>query len=530
MIIKNPYNIIAKHFRIINAFVLLPMVYLLYKFKDISGFFRDYVRSGYKTIETNFADTYVTTLMFVALVFMVAFYGILYGIFLAKKKKGTIFGIGAIIYMVMIALALLFHGTMSGITNIEATFANFVRDMANLSVFPQIFMILVALTNASGFNIKTLRFEKKSALAINEDDEEIEIKIGSEGNSAKKTIVHLIRELKYYILENKFVFSVLGGIVLIAIVITLYINIRVNNRVYTFNQEVSADTFNIALKDSFISDVDYKGNVIAKDVYFLVVKIGLVNKSYDTTIDKSVFRITFGDTTLFPTYDRSSRFIDIGKPYEGQIVKYNEENDYVFVYELKKNQIKSSYKMKILNTLKQQDGNLKATYKIINIRPRNITKTVDLGKSKLGKEIKLKDTTLGDTRLTIKNYQVTDIYTYETEKCDEYDCKKYKQSISATPGKSLMIIEDDIKYDEKSSYYRNSYKDFYGDFVNLIVKPPKSAGGEDRQAYKTTMKNVTPKDLTDKKIYEVTFEAINAEKLSMQIQIRNSFITVELKG
>jgi len=531
MIIKNPYNIVARHYRLINILILVPMIYLLLKFQDIAVFFREFVRNGYSTIETNFADTYVTSLTFGVLVFMLIFNGFFYIMFVSKKKNGLFYAISAIVYIALIILALLFHGSMSGIKNIDATFANFVRDMANISVLPQYALIIATIVKASGFNIKTLRFEKRAALSVDEDDEEIEIKIGSDKNTTKRNVVHLIRELKYYILENKLVFSILGGAAGIAIIIGLYINFRVNHRVYTFNQEVSSDTFDIALKDSYITDVDYRGNVIAEGKYYLVIKLGLYNKFGDTTIDKSVFRIEFDKTSMFPTYDRSSRFVDIGKPYEGQMVKYQQQDDYVFVYELKPNEVKGTYKLKILNKSTVTNEGLKTSYKVINVKPKNITKEKDLGSIKVGKEVKLRDTTLGETTFKINKYQIVEYYSYEQEECDNNNyCTTYKHNIVPSVGKALMIIDDEINYDEKSSYYKNSYKDFYGDFVSLAVKPKPAGEGLTTNMYISPMKNVTPKNMTGKKVYEVSIDTLNAEKIEMIVKIRNNKFTIKLLG
>ena len=527
MIIKNPYNFIAKHYRLINMFMLLPMVYLMLKFRDISGFFKDFVRDGYRTLETNFADTYVTTLTFVALAFMIVYNAFFYIVFVTKKKNGLFYAIGAIVYIVLLLLALLFHGTMMGITNLDATFANFVRDMGNLSVFPQYALIIVTVVKILGFNIKTLRFEKKAALEIDDDEEEIEIQIGADGTSAKRSAVHLIRELKYYILENKFVFSVIGVVIGFGALIGVFIHIK-NNKAYTYNQEVSVDTFKIALKDSYITNIDYRGNVIAKDTYFLVVKLGLVNTNYDTVIDKSVFRIKVGDTTLFPTYDRSPRFVDIGKPYLGQVIKYQEEDDYIFVYELTPKQVKGTYKLTILNSLKEEDGKLKKNYKTINVKPKNITKEKDLGTVEIGKEIKLKDTTLGETTYTLKSFDIEEYYTYNEEVCDEYGCPAHKETIVPRPGTVLMVIEDEIKYDERSSYYKNTYKDFYGDFAKLVVTP-QAIRGKERPDFASPMRDVTPKYLQGKvKIYEVSIDALNAKKIIMLLKIRNVTIKIHL--
>ena len=528
MIIKNPYNVLAKHYKLINALILIPMIYLLLKYRDIAVFFRSFVASNYKNVESDVLTSYITPLCVFTTIFMTVYNLFMYIAFVAKKKNGLFYLISGIVYAVLIVMMMLFRNSLSGIDTIEATFANFVRDMANLSVIPQYFLVLITVVNASGFNIRTLRFDRKSGLEVNEDEEEIEIKLGNDTNSTKRNMVHFIRELKYYVLENKFVFTILG-IVFAAIVLTaLYFNIKVKNRVYNFNQEVTADTFNIALKESYICNVDYKGKVIAQDTYFLVVKMGLKNKGPATSIDTSVFRIIIGDTTLFPTYERSFRFVDIGRPYDGEVIQKDEEMDYVFVYELDQSQVKGTYQLKILNTLKAQDGKLESTYKVFNVKPKNLTKKINLGETKPGKEIKLKDTTLGNATMEIESIDIKAYYEYTYEKCIKDSCTTLKNNIIPSPGTVLMIIKDDIDYDKKSSYYKNTNHKFYEDFVTIIYKPEPIQGIE-RQEMTSTLKDVTPSELKGVKVFEVSNELLSAEKIKMYVRIRNWYFTIKIK-
>ncbi len=527
MIIKNPYNFIAKHYRLINALMLIPMIYLLLKFRDISSFFVDFVKNGYKTYETNFADEYVTMLSFRVTALMIIYNGIMYFVFTSKKKNGLVYGIGFIYYIVLVILALLFHSSMNGISGLDATFANFVRDMSRLSYLPLYFFILFTITKALGFNIKTLQFDKNSELRVNEEDEEIEIRIGSEEHYAKKSLVHLLRELKYYVLENKFVFTVIGGILGIGALIGLYVNFRITNKSINYNQEVSTSTFDMALKESYITNVDYRGNDIQGGKYYLVVKIALRNKSVDTRVDKAVFRITYGKKTFMPVYDKSSRFLDIGKPYEGQILKYGSEDDYAFAYELEEKDVKTSYKLQILNTLKYKDGELLKTYKTFSVRPKNITKPIKLGEVKMGTEVNLKDTTLGNATMKIKDIDIVEKYDYLSKECNKDDeCVEVKNTVVPRPGYALMVIEDSIKLDEKSSYYKNSYQDFYGDFVSTKLKP-KAIYGLDEII--TPMRNVTPKSMTDKKVYEVGVDALISDEITMNVRIRNVYFSIKLR-
>ena len=49
MILKKPYGFLIKHFKIINLILLVPILYIILKFGDIAGFFRDYVAAKYNT-------------------------------------------------------------------------------------------------------------------------------------------------------------------------------------------------------------------------------------------------------------------------------------------------------------------------------------------------------------------------------------------------------------------------------------------------------------------------------------------------
>ena len=132
--------------------------------------------------------------------------------------------------------------------------------------------------------------------------------------------------------------------------------------------------------------------------------------------------------------------------------------------------------------------------------------------------------------MNIKNAQFSDSYKYKRKICDEYECKEVQESVIPSIGHALMVIEDEIKYDEKSSYFKNSNKDFYGDFVSLRIKPQSYSADTSRPAFISPMKNITPKDVTDKRIYEVNLEALNAEKIDLIVKIRNNYFTLHLKG
>ena len=538
MIIRNPYGFIAKHYKIINLLLLVPLLYIAFKFGDIGGFFRDFVKANYTTPETDYAVKYVTTLTFLVLFLMIIINGALYFICLSKKKRVLYFLTAMGYYIILLFFALFFRVTMENmqLQALDQTFANFVRDCANLCPLPSYFFFVVGLAKGAGFNVRTLRFDNNAELIINEkDDENIELRIGSEDNSLKKNVVHLFRELKYYVLENKFVFTCFAVVATIAIITSLVWNFQVYNKTYSINQELSMENFTISLKDSYLTDTDYSGRVIAEGKYFLAIKLGIINNGRAASINSSNFRIFLDNESLYPSYDRASRFIDVGKIYQGEIipnVKDYPGGEYVLVYELTKDQIKNSYQMRILNGLSAKGNKLIKRYKKINIKPTKLLKTeTNKGTIKLGSEVSFKTSMIGDTIYKLNSLKVVNYYTYNSQNCEGKKCTNATGTIVPTAGNALLIIEDEIKWDESSDYYKNGTKDFYKDFATLSYKYQPTSGvelGSDKYNV-TVMKNVTPSALKDVKVYEVSGTITKSVEIDMIVKIRNKIYTIEVK-
>lgn len=533
MVIRNPYGFVVKHYKLINLLLLVPILYLVFKLGDISGFFRDYVNAGYTTKETGYTETYITALTYIA-TFIVLIANILIYAIIATKKKTSIYHLVGSIYYIIVLIALLFlSASMQSIADytMDATFANFVRDTATICSLPGYVILIWGFIDAIGFNIKTFRIDNHVELKVSDDeDDDIEIKVGSDNNALKRSGVHLVRELKYYILENKFVFTCIAIVLTLIIGYTMYSNYQLYHKTYSVNQDFTLDNFSISVKDSYITNVDYRGTLINSGKYYLAIKIGISNQGYETAIDRSNFRIYVGDEVIYPSYDKSSRFVDIGKMYLGEVLKEDESDDYVFVYELTKDQVKSSYEMRILNGLTQKNDELLTKYKKINIRPSNILKTKDIGETEIKKQVNLSSTTLGETTFKLNKLSIVQSYEYRYESCAANgSCKEVKQLIVPSGGNVLVIVEDDLNYDTESSYYKNGSRDFYSDFVTLEYKYVISSVTSESKTGKTKLTNVTPKIMKDQSIYEAPATLLYATDIDMKIQIRNQYLVIDAK-
>lgn len=538
MIIRNPYNFVVKHYKLINLLLLIPMIFLVLKFGDISNFFKDYIGMGYATTETSITDTYITGLTTLTIVFMIIVNILLYLIFASKKKNGLFYSINIIYFIALLVGLLLFSSSMASIEkdSLDATFANFVRDVSFICYLPMYLLMAINVSKAFGFNFKTLQFDNNSELKIREEDEEdIEIKVGGDNNTVKKSLVSIMRELKYYVLENKFVFTCIGIVLALIIGFTTYQNYKLYNKSFRINQSFELDKFTLALKESYITDVDYRGIIVTEGKYYLAIRMYLKNNGEDTSISNSAFRIYIGDDIIYPSYDKSARFIDIGEAYQGEVIpkaeKDEEGHDYVFVYELTKEQVKNTYQMRILNHLSEKNGKIIPSYRRITVKPRNVTKTKDLGVVKLGQEVKLKDTTLGNTSFTINELTLDTSYRYSYEMCNLKNiCSEYTDTVVPSTGKILLIIKDEINIDKLSPYAQYKYQDFYIDYSSLIYQFTINSGKDEGNKIRTTtLKNITPQVLKDVKIYEVPNTMLNASKINFEIRIRNHYLTMVVR-
>lgn len=532
MIIRKPFAFLIKHFRIIHLLLLVPMLYLALKFGDISSFFKDYVNAGYKTVETTIAGNYITILTFLSLFILIISNAIIFILMKAKKRNSLLYAINIIYYIFLAVFSVILYNTMATMetTQTETTLIDLIKDISGICVIPIYILIIITFIKGVGFNIKTFRFEKNGDLQItDEDDEEVEIKIGGDNYNTKKNIVHTLRELKYYFLENKFIFACLGVIFLLIVGISLYMHHQVYNKQFNINQSFALDNFTMTLKESYITDVDYTGQTISSDYYYLVIKMTIYNKSNsDLTIDKSNFRIYFGDKYIFPNYDRGGRFIDIGKPYQGKTIYKKTTDDYVIAYELDKSMVRDEYQMKILTDLKHEPGKLIPSYKIINIKPANITKVEDIGEAKINSEVKLNNTVLGNTTYKLKEFKLVDRYEYNYQYCITVnECYTRKEEVPVSHGKALVVIKDEIDWDTSTSYYKNGTKDLYGDFGNISFLYNNSGT---TKRYNEKMRDVTPSALKGYKVYEVPSMALSssASDLSIKFVFRNKVLTVHV--
>ena len=582
MILKKPYGFIIKHFKLINIILLIPTVFVTLSFSDISKFLNHFVSNKYTTFEVGIAGKYINLWLLITLVFLILFNIVLYDLMRKKKKSTRLYEFSIIFYFVLFILSLLLYNLLTNVElgRLSTTAIGIYRDILMFIPLIGYFLIIATLFKGIGFNIKTLKFDKTIDLQLtDEDTEEFEIAGRADQADFKKIGIHIFRELKYYIIENKFVVICITILALLIITSNIYINIGFYNKKYASNENLALNNMIFSVKDSYITNVDQGGNQIAHKKYYLVVKLGIENiNDTATSIQLKDFRIDVNKKHLYPALDQGNKFLDIANNYEGKSIppkimpaldnpKYiceegytiignmcsnkkdkvepelehqyycpdgyelksetcelpEANSDYVIVYEIKKEEIKRTYVMKILNKTTNDIGELNPSYKMIKFKPKNLLNKVDLGTIELGEEMNLKDTLLGETKVKVNKVNILTSYNYEYTYCiTKKDCEIKHDVVTAKSGKLLVVVDDVIKYDKDSAFYKYTNHEFYKYFGKITYKYKD-------EEYTDLMKDITPKKLKNKRVYEISSIAKFATNKKLIITIRNKYYSINFE-
>lgn len=535
MVLKKPYAFMIKHFKTIHLFLLIPMLYLIIKTRGIVTFFNNYVSFGYSInfseVLTNISGRYINILMYVSIIIiLIAF--IFMSILLQQKEKPTkLYNICIVYY---IALFIVITACFSFFNAVEADtlddiFARFIRDIGFIVYFSQYVLVILTFIRGIGFNIKQFNFKSDlEDLEIeNEDSEEFEFLVGKDTYEAKRTVRRFFRELKYYYLENKFIFSVIFVIAAVAFSTFLYLTRETKQKVYKENESLSFGQVNIKVKDSFISNLSNNGKTISPDKSYVILLLEIKNRY---TVEKDFNHENLGlivnKKRIQPSISLGSYFSDYGNPYSGTKIPGDSTVNYVLAYEIDKYLVNGSFSLQAYSHTETTPGGLGVVNKEIKLKPSIINSNVVTNTVNRGTSINLNRTNLKNSSVAITDYKIATRFEYQTCK-EENDCITNAVSSWDFPSgynKTLLILDYDLNLDENSTYYNlnRDYKTFFNDFLEIKYD-------YNRRTYTTKVTLLNLENYKDKLIVMVPNTINSASSISAVITIRNVSYQIKLK-
>lgn len=504
-----------------------------YKYSDIIEFFNNYISSGYKsTIVTDLEKIYTPFSLYLYIIgILILSVSIL--ILLYHKKKNCSLYAWMIGYYLFVLLGTFYISSVFKGFEFEllaSTASRSIRDLLTIFYIPQFILLVVILIRVIGFNIKKFDFtDVRNELDGDEkDSEEIEISFNLETHKIKRAYKRSVRETIYYIKENKFIVSCIVVVAFISCIFLVYNNTHSNyDKNYSMGQSFTYEDLEITVEDAMVSNLDYNGNIIKEDKYYVVLKMNVFNGTGDTKVlDYNHFKLIIGDSSINPKVNYFGRFIDFAS---GEVLSSYAPKDnrtFALTYEISKKQINKKMKISIFTGSVYDKGEYLSKSINVNIKADVFDEVEIVSNFGINDELDFNETSLYNTKLKINQYLIDNKYTYLVTRCNDQNiCNEYTNVINVPVNDNrhdnlLLIVDVEYKVDKK---LRNmSLKKFSDSYVQIQYR----VNGE---VIMVDNASVTPVDTERFMAFEVSKKILDADIIQMLVTIRNKQYIINLK-
>lgn len=534
MILKKPYGFLIKNFKKIHILLTILTIFISYESGKILKFFNEYVANNYSvTVTDNLVNETISPWIYPVLIITSIILISIY-ILLKQKKKPTKTYLFTIIYYILLLIFIIIASIL--ISNLskglwQTASARTYRDFARIIYYPNYIFIIILTLRSLGFNVKQFNFKNdiKELELTDKDSEEVELNLNFQTYKAERLIRRLIRELKYYYLENKRIVYLIIGASLIVLSFLLIKNYEKVKYTYKENTSFAYKGLNINFIDSMATNIDLKGEEINKDKYYIVARFTVKNTSKnDLTIDYNNFKMYYGSDYVYPKLDMGNSFLDYGKPFMNNVVKAGETKTYIIPYEIDAKYKNRNFKILLFTGESSKSKEFLAKTITVKLKPNVIEDINEVTKISLNENISLSTTALGNSSITIKSALISNRYEYTYKDCYKDTCRTYYDVVIADPSyqtKSALIVMDyELVLDKEQSAYQsiNDTQAFAKNFMELTYT-------KNNKEYKSTIKYVTPSKVKDKIILEVDGDVASSDSINLLINIRNKSFIVNIK-
>lgn len=495
MILDNKNSFFIKHFRLINLFLLFLVLYIIIKSTFIYTFLSDFINNKYVGEFNSYALKYVDIFMFSIVIIII----ILCSLFIIQLKRLSLnkkLYISLLIFYSFIFITLMINFNIFTYIQLNKYSILFLK----VYKFFSLILIIIQCIYALCVLLKVL--------GINNKDLDININITKE--LRKNT-----REWKYYFIENKII------ILLILIMFFLisgsvgFFRYETTLKSVKEGRNLEVNAVKIRIDNSYLTNTKYNGNKISADKY-IVVKL-----KFDNAFKMNVnnFELINNKKIYYPQMSLADNFSDIGYIYKGEVTNF--DYNYIIVYKLNKTE-------KIKNTiLRIKDNSTKNKNFKLNLIEDSDIKTIS--EYDLNEEIEFKESNLGKTSLTIKDYNIKDGFTEEYKYCVSKKCyvgtKNIKPIEVYTSNKIILRMKVNLKKG-KGVYLLDKYND-YSSFLEAFGKISYNINDDVKKSkiVAINIDNINSKYnyfLIDKSV-------IKSKHYDLEITIRNKRYIISLK-
>ena len=534
MILKKPYGFLIKNFKKIHIILSILTIFISFEAGKILKFFNEYVANNYSvTVTDNLLKETISPWIYPAIIITTIILIAIY-ILLKQKKKPTKTYFFTILYYIILLIFIIIASVL--ISNLskglwQTASARAYRDFARLIYYPNYIFILILITRSLGFNIKQFNFKNdiKELELSEKDSEEVELNLNFQTYKAERLIRRLIREFKYYYLENKRMVYLIASILVVILGFFIIKNYEKVKYTYKENAPFSYKGLSINFIDSMATNINLKGEVINKDKYYVVARFTVKNSSKnDLTIDYNNLKLYYGTDYVYPKLDMGNSFLDYGKPFMNNVVKAGESTTYIIPYEIDAKYKSKNFKIVLFTGESSKSDKFLAKTITIKLKPTVIEDINEVTKVSLNENISLSTTSLNNSSINIKSALISNRYEYTYKDCYKDNCRTYYDVVVSDPSyqtrSALIVMDYDLTLDNTAAPYQsiNDTQAFAKNFMEIKYT-------KNNVEYQSRIKYVTPSKVKDKIILEVDGDVASSDSINLLINIRNKSYVIKLK-
>lgn len=522
MIFRKPYAFFIKHFKLFNVILTILQVYLIYKLSFMYHFFSEYANNPMGAIGQDLTGTLLNKLIYIV-GFVIIIFSLIMLFILSIKKKSLKLYIFTFIINVFILFLIYKITDVLQICEIQIVDTRTIyayRDILLIAIILELVMSILTLVRSIGFDIKSFQFGQdleKMHIDVT-DNEEFELNIDVDSSKIKRNIERRKRYFKYFIFEHKFLLLLISAILIGVVSYFIYSKADIYHNATKPNKIIQLDNFDIGTKTSYITNKDYRGNVIT-DNSLIIIPIEIKTSTTKQKLNTARFALTIDNHSYYHITNYQDKLIDLGTVYKDQIIP-NEFTTYLLVFE-----VPNEYTNK---TMYLQYGTVNNQNVKFVIKPQNIDTLNKTFTSNLGNTVIFKNDLIESGTLIINNYEFSDKFKVDYKFCVtnnecynsyEYIVPDYKNNYDMT----ILKLNGNMNM-IKSNINVSNFPDFVIKFGTLVY----TKDGITKRC--TNLKQIKPSKtkLDDVYYIEVYDEIKDADDIAFEFKIRNTLYSYKL--
>ena len=536
MILRKPYALFIKYFKIIHLIMALLIGILIYRTGVLLSFFNTYLEDYNVAINGFELGATINIYSFILALLVIVATILVMSVMIVKKKPKLLYIYNLVLYVGVIIFFMISYSVLRDVTSaiLDIRISKAIRDVSVMFIALEVISFIFMLVRATGFDLKKFDFGTDiQALDISEkDSEEIEVAVEFDKNKARRKLRRKLRDVWYTYVEHRFVFNLAGIILVIVIAFSIYFNISIYSASYGEDDYFSASGFSMNVTDSYIVDNDYAGNTLTSNVSLAVIKFE-IRRNYITTKTLNTGLITlrvgndsYGQTTIY-----NGELEDLGTGYVDQKLTDDYES-YFLVFAVPKGTHLNGAKLKINDNVSYVNGQMGAKNIFVKLNLQNIDENVQTFNNKITDTIDFSDSILKDTKLTVNEVSIANSFkaTYNFCASQNY-CYESSEYITPTATgnytKSLMRIKGSL--DISDNVNPAGVADLRS-FFNMFATLEYQVNGTTKTA-KINSQSVKPNTAKENNVYyiEIPREANNASSMKIIFKIRQMTYNYTIK-